>query len=158
MKKLASIAVIALFILSALPARASTSTATYAVAFGRLIVNAPAQAGAVGVGGYSYTLTGGDPTTVKVQDGNGPGVAVMVCQEAGVVETATGSCQDGGFGQLPGDDTVQKFCSTTGAIDLNAKFASGTQSIAVFVYLVDVTQRGTMCPTTGSTGTITLTY
>jgi len=158
MKRLMLLGSIVAMMLSMVPARAGSTTATYAVSFGRLIVNAPAQAGNVGVGGYSFTVSSGDPDQLTIVDQSGPGTAVMVCQEAGAVETASGSCQDGQAGQVEGDDIVQKLCATGSPQNLRAAFAPGTQTIAVFVYTADVTLREPNCSGAGTTGTLRLTF
>ena len=157
MKRFGLVGMVVASVLALMPAHAATQTGTYALGFGRLIVTPPA--GGVSIGGYSFTVTSGDPSKVEIDDASGPGQAIVICQEAGAAEAASGSCQDGATGQLPGDDRVQKLCATGAPQNVAEKFTShGTNTFAVFVYLVDVTTLEPMCPGVGTTFTITLTH
>lgn len=137
---------------SAVPGHAATTETHNYAAFGRAILNVT-QAD-TGVGGWTFQPAT-DPISVKVTDQNGPGVAVLICQEAGAAETVTGSCQDA-EATPPGDDIVQKACSGANPIQLKAAFTT-TVNLGVFVYVTDASLRTPACAGTGSTGTITLT-
>lgn len=142
------------------PSQAAEQTRTYVGAFGRLIVTPPMCCDTA-YGGYSFTVTGGDPVSLSITDQSGPGTAVLVCQEAGEAEALAASrCDDGGPGYLPGDDVVQKLCSTGApqALDERFRAGGGVDHVSVFVFPIDVTAREPACPGTGTTGTLVLTH
>lgn len=136
-------AIIAVIAMCVVPGHAESTTRTY--------VTSPADdwsvfAGNVGVG--AANIWGGLPgklLSIKVEDRNGPGVHVTVCQENRVTSDAGDVCGDGG------DDVKVSFCSAS-----TAKNVSDRNFKPNSYFYVEVDTTSAACPTIGTTGTITL--
>jgi hypothetical protein len=160
MKRILTLTVAAAMVALVQPAQATTTTATY-VAFGRASFSQTVQGTNYGVGGYSFPVATGDPSTLRIVDASGAGTPVLICQESGAAEDAPGTCQDGQFGQVDGDDIVQKLCATGSPQALRTQFTSGAgKTLAVFVNVADplTAMRPPVCSGVGTTGTLTLTF
>lgn len=125
-KMILSAAVLAAMVLGVMPSWAGSSTVTYVAAPGLRVSNSGVPAG---VGGYQFT-TPSRPLTLDVDDVNGTGVRVSVCQENDsdpVAGDTPSVCGDGG------DDVSISYCTNGNPKNIGPQNFRPNSPISVFV-------------------------